>query len=605
LCYALSCGIIASIGSGRVRTSRSAESAPTRKSDHLAMSVVETSSAERHAGPRAAHGNHLSTLPADPRHWRLASGAVLVCAALFIATAPFARTPLPEIWAFIPTYQAALIVIDSITAMMLFGQFSFQGARALLALAGGYLFSALLAMLHALSFPGLFADAGLLGAGEQTTAWLYFIWHAGFPAMLLLYGKWKSDPGAGAVAQGGIVRAIALTCLGVLAAALAIAWLVTTGHDALPVLMEGNRDGPAKVLVATATWLVSLTALVYLWRRKPHTLLDIWCMAVACVWMFDTALAAVLNGARFDLGFYAGRVYGLLASSFVLIVLLLEHASLYASLVAAHTREQRERARVEERSAELVIVNKELEAFTYSISHDLRAPLRAIGGYAAMLDEDHAKGLDAEGGRLLNVIRNSARRMEEMMEDLLRFSRMGRQPLQTAATDLRTLFAQCAKALDPSTAARNIRFVVADLGWAQVDATLLRHVAENLLSNAVKYTRGRDPAIVEIGRLQPERPGEPEVYFVRDNGAGFEMKHADRLFGVFQRLHPAKQFEGNGVGLAIVQRIIQRHGGRIWAEAKPGEGATFYFTLRPGSPTPAVAGDMPARVIPAWPQTQQ
>ena len=569
------------------------------------MTPAETSSAEHAATSRVVQGSFLSTLTADQRDWRLALGVVLVCGTFFIATAPFARTPLPQIWAFIPTYQAALIVIDSITAVMLFGQFSFLGARALLALAAGYLFSALLAVLHALSFPGLFGDTGLLGAGPQTTAWLYFLWHAGFPAMLLVYGRWKSDPVADSVSRTQAWRAIALTCLGVLAIVLAIAWLVTAGHHLLPVTMEGNRDAPAKIYVATATWLVSLAALLYIWRRKPHTVLDLWCMVVACVWIFDTALAAVLNGARFDLGFYAGRIYGLLASSFVLIVLLLEHAKLYASLVASHKREQRERAVVEERSAELMIVNKELEAFTYSISHDLRAPLRAIGGYAAILDEDHGKGLGAEGGRLLSVIRRSARRMDEMIDELLRFSRMGRQPLRTAATELNTLFGRCIKELEPTIPSRNIRFVVADLGWAQVDATLIKHVAENLLSNAVKYTRDRDPAIVEVGRLESEHPDEPETFYVRDNGAGFEMKYADKLFGVFQRLHSTSQFDGNGVGLAIVHRIIERHGGRIWADAEPNQGATFYFTLRSGGHAPAThasPGEWHAKVMSPSPQ---
>ena len=591
MCRPRQCGIIAAVRHRRVLArlhgERQRREAGLPRSGSFAMTALPTSSAERAATSRAVQGSFLSTLTADRRDWRLALGVVLVCAALFVVTAPFARTPLPQVRAFVPAYQSALIVVDTITAVMLFGQFSFLGSRALLALAAGYLFSALLAILHALSFPGLFAEAGLLTGGQQTTAWLYFIWHAGFPLMLILYGKWKSDQDAGNVPQERTLRAIGLTCLGVLAVAAAVAWLVTEGHGLLPTIMPGNRDAPAKVRVATATWMVSLVALGYLWRRKPHSVLDLWCMVVACVWIFDTALAAVLNGARFDLGFYAGRVYGLLASSFVLAVLLLEHARLYASLVASHRRELHERAVVEERSAELMIVNKELEAFTYSVSHDLRAPLRAIAGYAAMLDEDHGKRLDAEGARLLSVIRTSAKRMEAMIDDLLRFSRMGRQPLQTAAVELDPIFEQCVKQLQATLGSRNVRFEVDDLGWAQVDATLIRHVAENLLGNAVKYTQDRDPAIVQVGKLEPERPGAAEVYFVRDNGAGFDMRYADRLFGVFQRLHSAQQFEGNGVGLAIVQRIIQRHGGRIWAEAEPQRGATFYFTLRPDRAAPA------------------
>jgi light-regulated signal transduction histidine kinase (bacteriophytochrome) len=196
--------------------------------------------------------------------------------------------------------------------------------------------------------------------------------------------------------------------------------------------------------------------------------------------------------------------------------------------------------------------------------------------------------------------------MEEMIEELLRFARMGRQPLQTAATDLHAIFEQTVKALAPAIGSRNVQFRVADLGWAQVDATLITHVAENLLSNAVKYSRDRDPAIVEVGRLDPPQPGAAEIYFVRDNGAGFDMKNVHKLFGVFQRLHSARQFEGNGVGLAIVQRIIQRHGGHIWAEAQPEQGATFYFTLRADdAPLPArrAANEARTTVMSPRPQT--
>ncbi|MCX6900743.1 MAG: PAS domain S-box protein [Verrucomicrobia bacterium] len=233
--------------------------------------------------------------------------------------------------------------------------------------------------------------------------------------------------------------------------------------------------------------------------------------------------------------------------------------------------------RVHERTAQLEMANMELEAFSYSVSHDLRAPLRSINGFASILTEDYAPRLDEEGRRLLGTICGEASRMGQMIDELLSFARLGRQSMQVAETDMTALaqgvLDQCAaQALD-----RNIQFKLHPLPAAQGDAAMLSHVWVNLISNAVKYTRGKPVAEIEIiGRADGS---DGIVYCVKDNGAGFDMKHVQKLFGVFQRLHNESDFEGTGVGLALVQRIVQRHGGRIWAEGKVNEGATFHFTL--------------------------
>jgi light-regulated signal transduction histidine kinase (bacteriophytochrome) len=306
--------------------------------------------------------------------------------------------------------------------------------------------------------------------------------------------------------------------------------------------------------------------------------LDLWLMVVMFVWVFDIALASVLNAGRFDLGWYGGRVYGLLAASFVLIVLLLENGVLYARLAEAHAGERRERRRVEEKTAELMIVNKELDAFSHSVSHDLRAPLRAVDGYARMLEEDHAAHLNDEARRLLGVLRNGAERMGRMIEDLLEFARLGRHPLRTQTVQLNELVARILDEQRPNCAGRSVELAVGELGAVEADAALLKHALTNLIANAIKYTGKKERALIEIGRRQTDAAGV--VYYVKDNGAGFDMRYADKLFGVFTRLHRADEFEGTGVGLSIVRRITERHGGQIWAEARPGEGATFYFTLR-------------------------
>src|SRR5688572_28919881 len=551
----------------------------------------------------------LATLPATRTERRLALWMVGVSAAIFVAAAPFAKRPLGEVWAFIPVYQSALVINDLITALLLFSQFSHLRARSLLLLACGYLFCGAMASAHLLSFPGLFSPSGLLGAGPQSTAWLYMFWHAGLPLCIVAYVRAKNRPAAPGA------RALVLGIGAALAAAGALTWLATAGAPALPAIMRGHGYTPAMIFVVSSVWAASLLALAALWRSRPHTVLDLWLMVVMCAWAFDIALAAVLNGGRFDFGFYAGRAYGLLAASFVLVVLLAESGRLYARLIQTQVSElagarqsvarhaerlrilheidravaaeespeaiaaaviqplrdllgvpraivnqfdlqagevewiaaagrrrthvgpgvrysirlmgnldglrrgepqlidvpalapgpereallasdvkvymavpmraggellgaisfggasnaftpdqisiasevatqlaialtqarllNRVRAhaaelegKVRERTAALEAANKELESFSYSVSHDLRSPLRAVDGYARMLEEDHAAQLDAEGRRLLGVVRDSGQRMGRLIDDLLAFSRLGRLAPAKRALDM-------------------------------------------------------------------------------------------------------------------------------------------------------------------------
>lgn len=678
----------------------------------------------------------LSTQAAQPADRRLAAATVVVSIAAFAAAAPFARQPLAPVPAFLPLYQSALVVSELVTAVMLLGQFRILRTRALLAIAAGYLFSALMAVAHGLSFPDLFHFAPALGVGPQTTAWLYFLWHAGFPLFVIAYALLKDAP---PVRAGPAAPAATLAGVG---AAAALLFLLTTGeHGLLPVIMNRNADAPAKVWVATATWVLSLVALAVVWRRRPHSLLDLWLMVVMCAWVFDVALAAVLNHARYDVGWYAGRIYGLAAATFVLVVLALDNSKLYGMLARAHAghvkrlqilneidravaageppgavagavvaplrellrvpraivnlfdleagvvewlaasgrrqtrvgpgvryslslmgdvealkrgepqvidthalppgpdrdallasgierymavpmiaggqligavsfggapgpfaedqvRVAREvatqlaiavnqarlyervqkhseelEARVRERTAELELANRELDAFSSSVSHDLRAPLRAMDGYARMLEEDNAAQLDAEGRQRLQVIRDGSRQMGRLIDDLLAFSRLGRQALNKAPVDMDALVADSLAGLGDLGHAR---ISITPLPPAPADRALLKQVWANLLSNAVKYSAKREaPEIAVSG----SRDGGEIVYAVRDNGAGFDMRYANRLFVVFQRLHHPSDFPGTGVGLANVQRIVVRHGGRVWAEGEPGRGATFYFSL--------------------------
>ena len=233
--------------------------------------------------------------------------------------------------------------------------------------------------------------------------------------------------------------------------------------------------------------------------------------------------------------------------------------------------------RVIERTAELEAANQELNAFSYSVSHDLRAPLRAIGGFSRILKEEYAGQLPAEARRHIERVEDNARHMGRLVDDLLSFSRLGRQPLQTQTISPAPIVREALDRLKPDYEGRTVEIAMGELPPCDADPSLLRHVFTNLLSNAIKFTRKQPAARIEIG-CHPEA-GEL-IFFVKDNGIGFDMQYADKLFGVFQRLHRAEDFEGTGVGLAIVQRIIHRHGGRIWAQAEVGRGATFFFTLK-------------------------
>jgi PAS domain S-box-containing protein len=221
-------------------------------------------------------------------------------------------------------------------------------------------------------------------------------------------------------------------------------------------------------------------------------------------------------------------------------------------------------------------LNNELEAFTYSVSHDLRAPLRSVDGYARILQEDYARKLDEEGERVINVIINNARRMGKLIDDLLEFARLGRKELVKNRIDMTTLVNSVKRELLDDEKSRQVEIIVNNLDNAPVDIDMIKQVWMNLLSNAVKYTGKKEKARIEISS---EKSEEFVKYIVKDNGVGFDMQYVSKLFGVFQRLHRIQDFSGTGVGLAIVKRIIDKHHGCVWAEAKLNEGANFYFTI--------------------------
>jgi PAS domain S-box-containing protein len=333
----------------------------------------------------------LSTLPAGPADRSAAWVVVGISFVLFVVAVPFAGMPLTPVPAFVASYQSALAINDVITAVLLFSQFAILKSRGLLLLASGYLFTAAAAMVHALSFPDLFATNGLFGGGPQTTVWIFMIWHAGFPLFVLAYALNKARDG-GVKVQLPTAKAIFASVAAVAATTLGYILLVTGGHDFLPTLLREGHYTPVMMGVVSTVWCLSLAALVVMWFRRPHSVIDVWLMVVLCAWLFDIALSAIVNVARFDLGFYAGRLYGLLAASFVLAVLLVDNVALQAQmsrLVRSMRREAafvRDQHKVRERLFSAVVESSSDAIITNALNGTITGWNRAaerLFGYAA------------------------------------------------------------------------------------------------------------------------------------------------------------------------------------------------------------------------------
>jgi diguanylate cyclase (GGDEF)-like protein len=269
----------------------------------------------------------LTNQPAGRGARRLACVVVCASTVVFLMLAPFAKLPLGPLPAFIPIYQSALLINDLITAVFLLGQYRMLRSNALCLLAGGYLFAALMSTSHALTFPGLFAPGGLLDAGPQTTAWLYMFWHGGFPLFVIAYASYGPER-----RDGEGAAAILITAASIVAAVCCFTLLATWGQRLLPAIMQQDHYTPVLIVVVSSVWLLNLLAVFVLSRRKPYSVLDLWLIVAMCAWLFDIALSAMFNAGRYDLGFYAGRIYGLLAASFVLVVLLHEHGKIHLQL---------------------------------------------------------------------------------------------------------------------------------------------------------------------------------------------------------------------------------------------------------------------------------
>jgi two-component system sensor histidine kinase/response regulator len=526
----------------------------------------------------------LSTAPAGHGDRRMAIGVALASFVGFATTVPFARLPLPAVWAFIPSYESAIAVIDLITAVLLLGQFGRLRSRALLVLAAGYLFTALMVVPHALTFPGLLSPTGLLGAGPQTTAWLYMLWHGGFPLFVIGYaGLCKRDSRTAWPLR--FTRAAALCAtVAVIAGVCALTLLSTAGAMLLPEIMDGNGYTTVMKLVVSSVWILSLLAVLVLSRKRPLAVLDLWLMVVMCAWLFDIALSAVLNAGRFDLGFYAGRIYGLLAASFVLVVLLTETGNLYErlarSLQLAEERNDDLRASAERLAQseqalriardEAVVAETAKSQFLATASHDLRQPLHALNLFISAL---RRRVSGAEAPTLVENMGSAVKSMQMMFDSLLDISKLNAGAVTPDIQDfpIENVLARLRNEFSGPAAAKSIEFIIrGSAATVRTDPTLLQSILRNLISNAVRYTK--------VGHVAVEcRERGPFLHVqVLDTGTGIPADKIELAFNEFQRFDKSDAKErGLGLGLAIVKRLARLLGLHIEVTSEVGRGSTF------------------------------
>jgi two-component system sensor histidine kinase/response regulator len=523
--------------------------------------------------------------PAGRAERRRALAVLLVSAVVFAVLVPLAKRQLAPVPAFIPIYESALVVNDLITAALLFGQYRILHSRPLLVLGSGYLFTALIAAGHALTFPGLFAPGGLLGAGPQSTAWIYMFWHAGFPLFVLAYALLPREP-----ARPHAGWAFGVPAAAVLLSAALVA-LATAGQGLLPAIMAGNRYTPAMLATVGSVWLASLVALAVLWwRRRPHTVIDLWLMVVLCAWLFDIALSAMLNAGRYDLGFYAGRIYGLLACSVVLLELLLENSLLYARLAEAHGDERRRSAELAAARDEAQAANAAKSLFLASMSHEIRTPMNAVIGLTHLTLQTR---LDDQQRDYLTKVHVSSKALLALLNDILDYSKVeaGKITLESEEFSPEEVIESVGQLFSARLEEAGLDLVFEidkDIPQRLVgDSLRLNQVLNNLVGNAIKFTpRGEVVIRAELVSADAERV--QLRISVRDTGIGLTKEQAGRLFEVFSQADKAtsRRYGGTGLGLAICKRLVELMGGTISVESEPGVGSTFSFTawLKPARP---------------------
>jgi signal transduction histidine kinase len=516
----------------------------------------------------------VASVPSTPRHRRLAIAAIGLILTAFAAVYPFALLPLRRVDGFIPGIQALICATDLITAILLYGQYAVARSRAVILLASGYLFSGLIVLAQTVTFPGAFSPTGLLGAGPQTAAWLYFAWHFGFPAAVVAYALAKDGPGGSEAAQRAAAmpprpsRAIGTSVLVVVAVAGALTAAAILGSDFLPALVVTERTfAPLASLITTCNLLAALLALGLLWSRRA-SILDDWLMVAVCALIAEAALATLVGATRFTLAFYASRVFAFVVSSSVLAAMIWETTRLYARLSRAVRALQRERSNK--------LLN--LEAMIASVAHEIKQPLTVIATRNGVVKRLLAQPvMDIDRARKnLDEMESASLRVSETFENiraLFRNPSESRQPL-----DVNEVVRAALALLDGQLRAHRV-VVDAELprGLPRITghAGQLQEVFVNMFQNAID---AMDEIVDRTRKLTvtTQRRGDDEIAIsIDDTGHGIEPQ---RLPNIFDALTTTKS-QGTGLGLGICRMIVEHHAGRLAVSSELGKGTRFEIAL--------------------------
>jgi len=518
----------------------------------------------------------LVDLPSGQTQRRTAFAVALVLSGSAVVAAPFASVQLRQFEAFIPVSQTFIFVNDLITSVLLIAQFVIVRWRAILVLASGYLFTALIDVTQLLTFPGTFTPTGLLGAGLQTTGWLYEFWHSGFPIAVILYVVLKNQAPENRVSHKSARAAVAISLTVVIGMVLGLSWLATAGEEYLPKLfLDRSRQAPAAAFFSGLVLLVSIVALLMLWFRQ-RSVLDLWLMVAMCAWSLDIVIQT-LAGSRFTLGFYASRVYALVTATAVLIVLLWETMTLYARLALSVFAQRRER--------EARLMTGDVVAA--SIAHEVKQPLTAMvtsadAGFRfldrSMPNLDRAKEafklIAADGHRAGAVVENIRAnfRSDVRTRTSLDVNELIREALALERSDLEK---------------HRIRVQVEpneQLSEVRGNRFQLQQVLLNLIANAIYAMAAKDePRVLSV--KSEAYQGDSVMVSVSDTGTGVSPQDIDRIFNP---LFTTKS-DGMGMGLSICRAIVEAHEGRLWFSPNTPRGAVFQFILHADHSMPAGA----------------
>lgn len=562
----------------------------------------------------------LSPLSSERKEHGLTRFLLLIAVCVFLILLPFAKIPLWRFPLFVLIYQTALIVIDLITVVLLFGQYTIIRARSLLCLICGYILTSFFELTHALSFPGGFSAGGLVTGGMQTTPWLYVFWHAGFPLSVITYSLLKTREQTSRWNIAHSPSDLPFACTAVLIIAAAIEILCVLGHPVLPILLVNERATSTLATIMLGVWGLCIAALFLLWRKPTKSVLDEWLMVVMCTWLFEVGLSSTFNGGRYDLGYYAGRVFGCIATGFVLLKLLLANGTLHARLVDAHRKEVRDSSDLRELSQRLESANLQLEEhnrllqdanrmksdFLASMSHELRTPLNAIIGFSDVLKDGLVGELTTEQHEYVIDIFESGQHLLSLINDVLDLSKIeaGKMSLDLEFIDIDSILRNGLAIVREKATLRHINLkldIPGTIGTMQGDARKTKQIIYNLLSNAVKFTP--DHGLVTLAASIVEReevehwtspattvvtrplPASEFAHFleisVTDTGHGIDITDAPRLFQAFSQLDTSlsRAHEGTGLGLALVLKLAQLHAGTVALASSKTVGSCFTVWL--------------------------